>query len=253
MALKGKRFGTPTPFFLEGYGVLKDHLVLMIHGFTGTPAEFRRVGYFLNDLGYTVQAICLPGHGTCPEDMIKTTWTDWWGHVNDTYRMLRMEGFRHISVIGHSMGGLLALKLAMYKPVKGVVSLATPMFLQYRRVGLAVFLQYFLKYVDKRPHPSPQVRAESCAYAKTPVPCVVSLNKLLRQVKAALPHMSAPVFVAQGMRDGTVRPESAYFIHDRVLSKYKQLQFYPKSSHALLLDHEREQVYADIYGFLQRI
>jgi carboxylesterase len=251
--MKERVFGIPEPFFLEGHGSLKQHMVLMIHGFTGSPAEFRRVGYFLNDLGYTVHAICLPGHGTKPEDMIRTTWIDWWGHVNDTYAFLRQQGFRQISVMGHSMGGLLAMRLALFQPVKGVISLAAPIYLQHRKAGLAVFLQHFLKYINKRPQTSPQIRAESCAYSKTPLPCVVSLNKLLRQVKISLPRLSSPLFIAQGMRDGTVRPESAHFILNQVLSKHKQIEYYPNSSHALLLDQEREKVYKDVHGFLQTI
>jgi carboxylesterase len=59
--------------------------VLMVHGFTGSPSEFRRVGYFLNEMGYTVKAVRLPGHGTTPEDMIRTGWRDWYQHVLDSY------------------------------------------------------------------------------------------------------------------------------------------------------------------------
>ncbi|MFB6366963.1 alpha/beta hydrolase [Paenibacillus elgii] len=60
------------PFWLEGTGERASTQLLLIHGFTGSPSEFRRLGYDLNDLGYTVNAVRLPGHGATPEDMIRT-------------------------------------------------------------------------------------------------------------------------------------------------------------------------------------
>ena len=57
----------------------------MIHGFTGSPSEFRRIAYELREEGYTIQAVRLPGHGTTPEDMRRTGWTDWYGHVLESY------------------------------------------------------------------------------------------------------------------------------------------------------------------------
>ena len=40
--------------------------VLLIHGFTGTPAELRELGEILHKRGHTVQGLLLSGHGTMP-------------------------------------------------------------------------------------------------------------------------------------------------------------------------------------------
>ena len=55
------------PFYMEGSGTNKRICLLLIHGFTGNPRDFRRMAKYLNDAGYTVQAIRLPGHGTGAE------------------------------------------------------------------------------------------------------------------------------------------------------------------------------------------
>ncbi len=44
--------------------------VLMIHGFTATPAQMRRLGGYLGEQGYTVRGMLLPGHGATVEEML---------------------------------------------------------------------------------------------------------------------------------------------------------------------------------------
>ncbi|WP_189015441.1 alpha/beta hydrolase [Paenibacillus marchantiophytorum] len=223
--------------------------ILMIHGFTGSPSEFRRIGYELREEGYTIQAVRLPGHGTSPEEMMRTGWTDWYGHVLESYDELAKK-CKNIVVMGHSMGGLLALKLAVERRTAGVVSIATPIFLASRKTVLAVLLQYFIKYIAKKPKQVSTLLDESCAYTKTPIRCVVSLRKLVKQVRKLLPQVEAPVWIGQGSKDAVVREESAAFVYERVRSKVKELNYYPESSHGLLLDQERERVYADIAEFI---
>lgn len=195
-----RQYRTTEPFHLEGAGERASTELLLIHGFTGSPSEFRRMGYYMNDLGYSVRGILLPGHGTTPEDMIRTGLADWSRHVVDCFDAIREQGGpnNRIVAVGHSMGGLLALKLAMERPLAGVVSLAAPIFLASRKTALAVLLQYFVKYVERRPTVPPHIIEEACSYSRTPIPCVVDLRKLLKHVKTSLNEVKAPLFIGQG-------------------------------------------------------
>jgi len=249
-----RKFCTPEPFFLPGFGPHADTVVLLIHGFTGSPSEFRRLGYYLQDKGYTVKAVLLPGHGTSPEDMIQTGFRDWWRGVKESFEELRKAGYKRIVPIGHSMGGLLSLKLAMEEEVSGVVSLATPIHLGSRKVALAYILQFFVKYISKeRPPGSERITSESLSYDRTPVPCVVHLRKLLFHVKKKLDQVRVPLFIAQGEMDRLSLPRSAPFIYERVSSEQKEMKVYPNSSHGILLDSDRDQVFEDIGMFLARL
>ena len=51
--------------------------VLMIHGFTATPAQMRQLGGYLGEQGYTVRGMLLPGHGATVEEMLKSGWQQW--------------------------------------------------------------------------------------------------------------------------------------------------------------------------------
>ncbi|MCP3775837.1 alpha/beta fold hydrolase [Paenibacillus sp. MZ04-78.2] len=120
--------------------------------------------------------------------MIRTGRDDWSGHVLHSYDAMaaRRAGEGKIVAIGHSMGGLLALELAMKRRLDGVVSLAAPMFLSSHKTSLALLMQCFIKYIERRPTAAAHLIEEACTYDKTTVRCVVDLRKLMKLVKADL-------------------------------------------------------------------
>jgi carboxylesterase len=87
--------------------------VLLIHGFASTPPELRRLGEVLAANGFRCHAPALPGHGTTPEDLERTTWEDWAACVAAEFDELASE-CDDVMVVGQSMGGTLALHLAAH-------------------------------------------------------------------------------------------------------------------------------------------
>ncbi|MBW2258692.1 MAG: esterase, partial [Deltaproteobacteria bacterium] len=67
----------PDPFLLPGGPVG----VLLIHGFTGAPAEMRPIAEPLHAAGCTVSGPLLPGHGTRWQDMNRCRWQAWADHA----------------------------------------------------------------------------------------------------------------------------------------------------------------------------
>lgn len=238
------------PFLLPGAGERASIMILMVHGFTGSPLEFRKLGHYLNGHGYTVNAVRLPGHGTSLQDMNKTRWSDWWTHIVSSYDEGSHFGVKKIVAIGHSMGGLLTLKLAMEKQVDGAICLSTPIYIQ-KRLAFAEVLRQWL--TSAKPESPVSVTSESFYYAKPPLACLISLWSLLNNVKRSLQEVQTPLLISQGSRDEVVHPRSADYIYGRTSSLLKTIKYYPNSTHAILTDRDREQVYSDIYHFLNRI
>jgi len=75
----------PQAFYLPSGPVA----VLMIHGFNGSPASIKPWAQGLADLGFSVAAPCLPGHGTTWEDMNNTTWQQWYEEVDREFTKLK--------------------------------------------------------------------------------------------------------------------------------------------------------------------
>ena len=95
--------------------------VLVVHGFTGTPASVRGIAEAMADAGHDVELPRLPGHGTAIEDMLATNWADWTGEVDHAVARLSARVSRIVAV-GQSMGGTLVLRAALDHPeIAGLV------------------------------------------------------------------------------------------------------------------------------------
>lgn len=224
--------------------------VLLIHGFTGSPAEVRLLGDFLHKEGYTVLAPRLSGHGTTVEDMAKTRWPNWYSSVEDAYHILRAM-CSNIIVIGLSMGGLLALKLAAEYQVDKLISLSTPIFIADKRLNMLPVYRMFRNFIPKRRKVYADIDPKySVGYAATPLSSLSSLLHLIQQVEILLPKIYAPLLIVQGWHDHTVQPQSAQYIYDSVASEEKTLMWLEKSGHIVTIDIEREHVFRKISDFL---
>src|SRR5215204_5612308 len=89
--------------------------VLVVHGFTGTPASVRGIAEAMAAAGYDVELPRLPGHGTTVDDMLATDWADWTGEVSDAVASLGARVSRIVAV-GQSMGATLVLRAALDHP-----------------------------------------------------------------------------------------------------------------------------------------
>ena len=243
------RYRSPEPFFLAGD---KPVSLLLVHGFTGSCAEMSLMAEYFHRRGYTVHAPLLKGHGTNVKEMEKTGAKDWWQSVLEGYDRLQSLQRPYLFVVGLSMGGLLALKLAASRPLTGVVSLAAPIYVYQRFLGFSRWVYPIYRYHKGGGGPlSPEVEEYIWGYKFKPVKAAGELWRLMKEVRQLLPKVQVPALVMQGQRDQTVKPHSAHVIYKELGSPVKELRWYEQSGHILSLDKEREQVFADIETFIE--
>jgi len=233
------------PFFLPG----GPEGVLLVHGFTGSPSEMLLLGEYLNKLGYTVLGPRLCGHGTTVEDMAKTRWQHWYSAVEDGYHILKSVT-REVTVAGLSMGGLLALKLAVDYPVGKVVTLSAPVFLTEKRLRFLPIYQLFRDYVPKKRKKLPVDLRYTINYEAAPLRSLSSLIEFIKHVDGLLPEVRVPALVVQSRAEHTVKPESAEHIYERLGSESKSIFWLERSGHIVTLDRERDAVFAVVADFL---
>lgn len=96
---------------------------LLIHGFPGTPAEVRPLGDALHRAGWTAHGPLLPGFGADITTLPQRSHREWLAAAQDAFAQVRRDNHPTL-LVGHSMGGALALQVAAKAPPDGLILLA---------------------------------------------------------------------------------------------------------------------------------
>lgn len=249
---------TAEPFLL--LGDRSKPACLLIHGFTGTPKEMHWMGEYLNEQGFTCLGIRLAGHATNPEDMIRSNWTDWTASVEDGYHLLRGVT-KDIFLMGLSMGGILSLLMSTRLEVRGAVGMSTPYKLpddpRLRHIDWIARMIPFMPKSDEEPGAGwfdKEAWKGHISYPMNPVRSIGQLNKLLGEMRAALPKIDVPVLLIHSKDDKYVLPENMELIHaDLKKASDKTKLYVTGSGHVVTRDAARRQVFESVLEFIQRV
>ena len=136
------------PFFNKGNQIG----VLLTHGFCSTAQEMQELSDLLyKQKGFTTFSVLLAGHGTSPADLAQTDMIDWYKSIKEGYDFLKQICDK-IILIGHSMGGTLSLLLAANEDVDGIITLCTPIKVEYFMQDYLFLVADLLKYFPRRKH-----------------------------------------------------------------------------------------------------
>ncbi|MFJ7935534.1 alpha/beta hydrolase [Sporosarcina sp. NPDC096371] len=243
------RISQPKPFFIE----TGKRAVLLLHGFTGTSADVRMLGRFLEKKGYTSLAPHYKGHGVPPEELIQTGPTEWWQDVLAGYNQLKEAGYDEIAVAGLSLGGVFSLKLGYNMPVKGIVTMCAPMMMKTTDLMYEGVLAYAREYKKYEGKDEQQIEKDMEALQQQAMPSLADLRTLIGDVREHVDHIYAPLLVVQGTLDDVIDPDSAHIIYNNAESDDKQLKWYEQSGHVVTLGPEKGQLHEDIYEFLESL
>jgi len=243
---------TAEPFFFPGGRIG----CLLIHGFTGSPKEMRTMGEDLHRRGYTVLGVRLAGHATQPDDMLHIRWQDWLLSVEDSLCLLEGAAER-IFVCGLSMGGALALMTAARFPVAGVVAMSTPYELPPNPLlRFLPALQHIKPRVSKTGSGDwvdPQAAEGHVDYPYYPSRAILTLNKLLAEMRSDLPKVTAPVFLIHSRDDRAVPFRHMEKIYLALGSEHKEMLLIEQSGHVIVRDQQRGQVFEAVDKFVQTV
>ncbi|MDS0528255.1 alpha/beta fold hydrolase [Clostridium sp. SHJSY1] len=224
---------------------------IVIHGFTGTPAELRELGERLRDEGYTVYGVKLAHHGTTVEDFEKSKYTDWISSVEAAYKRLKTCCSK-IYVIGHSMGGVLTLNLAENYDVDKLVLLSPAMMNKDKNSLLVPVLKHFIKYTQWAPMERPEQEAKYLlGYNKIPLACVHELLKLQKVTKSKLNKIDSHILIIHSEKDNAIDKKGIDIIEKTVESNSVQKVTLSKCGHNITVECEKETVFKEVIEFLR--
>jgi pimeloyl-ACP methyl ester carboxylesterase len=123
--------------------------VLLLHGMSDSPYSLRSLGETLNQHGYSVIGLRLPGHGTAPSGLKAIRWQDMAAAVRLAMEHLSATvGEKPIHIIGYSTGAPLALDFVLNvydgneSPLPASLVLISPAIGIHPTAGLAAFMNF---------------------------------------------------------------------------------------------------------------
>ncbi len=243
------------PFLLNGGSTG----CLLIHGFSSMPEEMRPMGDYLATNGFTVLGARLSGHGTRPEDLERTRWTDWMGDIEDGLAILSKTCEKRV-LIGQSLGGMIALTAAASMQVSAVVTLSTPYGVPPAE-RLADWLTRLLHHTIHTDaarfppdHPLYQRRELYYpAYPWYPSHVLTEMDSLGTAMVAALPKVTVPVLLIHSQDDEQVPCANMEAIYNHLGSQKKEMLPVDGMDHSLVMDPRREVVFSAVVRYLQEL
>lgn len=253
-------------------------LVVLLHGLVSSRVEWYDFPASLAAKGWSVLAFDFRGHGESDgprgHQGVRRAYED----VESAVAAMDLEygvDTRRVGLVGHSLGGALAVSMAMDLPsVHAVVAMAPVSRLThemniFERVGYSLIdkVNRPIKWVARRglrvPYPveyerlyatrSAVERAERDQFLQKTVPVDVygPLVKKLDAVKAAK-QVTKPTLVLIAELDAIVGPWNSRAVYNAVAAEEKELVTIRETGHSMAGDHKADDVLAHTHRWLKQ-
>lgn len=185
------------PVNIRGSGT--ERAVLLLHGFSSSPAVYRQLIPALT--GYDA-IVCptLPGHGESIAAFTAVKASDWIAAAEKTFEALTKE-YKAVSVVGLSLGGVLACHLSQRFALHHLYLLAPAIALQLN-IPLALKFAHILRWLgcksvrNRAGNLCSQLHSE-LAYRKLPVATAIEILTLINNFHFVPPSCPTDVFLGR--------------------------------------------------------
>jgi len=219
--------------------------LLLIHGFSSSPAVFR---LFIPHLTKTYDGIHCPilhGHADSIEEFSKVKANDWLTQVEQQYEELNAK-YKTVDVLGLSLGGLLACHLSKKYDLSHLYLLAPALNMQFSIAPMIKFTQtmHKLGFSSIRSFGGNihRITGADITYRQLPLPAIIELLTLIKDFNFVAPRCPTDLFL--GVYDKVIKPIS---VAERFnASEQTKIHWLGNSAHTLTLD-------GDMYHIINRI
>jgi len=244
--------------------------MLVVHGFTEHSGRYWELAKRLNQQGLAVYSLDLRGHGR--SEGARAWIASFDEYILDVQTLLervqRHQPERPLFLFGHSMGGLIALKLALKRQAElrglivsgAAVRLGAQVFPWLRHLAsvagrLLPRLRLFRmgsRMLSRDPIVVDDFRHDPLVFrGRFPLRTGAEIIRAGRQVEARLGEFHLPLLILHGTADAVTDPQGSRRLYDEASSSDKTLKLYDGLYHALLHEPEREAILDDLAGWVR--
>lgn len=248
--------GVPTELLrdwsAQGRGANAKIGVLLVHGFTGSPASMRPWAEYLNAHGYTVNVPLLSGHGTKVEDLNLVKWQEWPAKVESELQSL-LASCEKVFLIGFSMGGTTSLNIAArYSQQLAGLILVNPMIhIRFVPAQLAWLLSRFQKFRSAIGDDLKRPGVTEAGYDANAIVGVYELLKMCSVTRKQLADVTLPVQLFHSTEDHTLPVSNTEIILREISSREKSRIELVNSYHVAPLDYDAGIIFENSKIFIE--
>jgi acylglycerol lipase len=242
-------------------------VVLLVHGFNSHSGHYAWVADQLVQAGLAAYAVDLRGRGQSEGERFFVETLD--DYVRDVETLAAIAREREpglpVFVLGHSAGGVVACVYALEHQAQlaGLICESFAFKVPAPDFALAVLKglshvaphAHVLKLENRDFSRDPEVvRAMNAdpliANEVQPTQTVAAMVRADERLEKEFPRIRLPVLILHGTADKATKPEGSQRFFDRAGSADKTLKMYDGHAHDLLNDVGREEVMADLVGWI---
>jgi len=248
-------------------------VVLLLHGYAEHSGRYEGVMERLSEAGFAVYAPDHRGFGRSARPGALADLESLEAVIHDNSSLIavtrRVQPEVPLFLLGHSMGGMLALLFALRHP-KGIAGLVTsgaaveiPEYISPLLLRVSGLLSRLMPRLPAQPFDyrkvsrDPQViqaMEQDPLYYKGKMRARTGYQQLLgiREVTSGLQRIRLPLLLLHGADDRTIAAKTSELIFNAVSSAEKTLKIWPGLRHEILNEPERQEVLAVILDWLRR-
>jgi len=214
--------------------------ILLIHGFGGSRRELKALYDFIKCDDYKIELPVLKGHENTRLELSKAKYTEWLDSAEHAYQSL-CKSCDDITVVGFSMGGLIAVNLYKNHKFNKLVLVNTPVYYFNPPRIVNNLRKDFKHYCTHYRH----------VFLSRPLHSLIEFQKLLSKTKPMFKTIDGNTLVIQVQDDDTVNASSGEYIFKRIKGK-KQFIKPDCGGHIIFNSECAEEIAQEIDKFIKR-
>ena len=244
-------------------------IVLLVHGLGEHCQRYDALGAALNNAGYYLSAIDLPGHG---RSQGRRGHIDHFSEYNtavlELYQRLRNDHpHTPIHLFGHSMGGLISSSLLLehqdkfasallsgaaiqsaQQPPNWQIAIITAISKIAPKLGM---LSLDANGISRDPEVVAKYMADPLVNkGKLSAKFLVEMFAVMQTVQTQANTITLPLLIMHGTGDEMTSPQGSQLLFDTASSSDKALKLYADLKHEILNESEADTVIADMLNWL---
>ena len=247
-------------------GAPRDHLVLA-HGYAEHLGRYRAVAEFFTASGYAVHALDHRGHGKSGGTRaVIDSFANADADIDQLVDKVRADsGLQRIKLVGHSMGGSLALNYALNHPEKlsglvlsgpaiggGLPKIQSLLLALISRIAPSLgMIQLDADAVSRDPQVVAAYKADPLVFhGKVPARTAREMMHAVTTYPPRVGAMQLPCLLMHGSADTLVRAEDAQPVFDAIASPDKTVRIFDGLYHEIFNEPERLEVLGIVKDWL---